>query len=67
MVYVFFGRKLLISDKMMYKNMINGIATNCRATSKITEKIRKIYLIWLETQEKFLNLSANNGISEISK
>lgn len=52
---------------MMYKNMINGMPTNCRATSKITERIRKMYLIWLVTQEKFLNLSANNGISEISK
>lgn len=51
----------------MYKNMINGMAKNCRATSKITESIRKIYLIWLEAQEKLLNLSANNGISEISK
>ena len=52
---------------MMYKNMINGIAKNFRLMSKITERIRKIYLIWLEAQEKLLNLSANNGISEISK
>lgn len=52
---------------MMYKNMINGIATNCRATNKMMESIKKIYLIWLEAQEKFLNLSANKGISEISK
>lgn len=66
-VYEFFGRKLLITDKMMYKNMINGMATNWRITSKITERIRKMYFIWLEPQEKFLNLSANKGISEISR
>lgn len=65
--YGLFARKLLITDKMMYKNVINGMATNFRLTSKITERIRKIYLIWLEPQEKFLNLSAKSGISEISK
>lgn len=47
--------------------MINGMATNCKLMSKITDRIRNIYLIWLDFHEKFLNLSANNGISEINK
>lgn len=47
--------------------MINGIATNCINTSKIKERIKNMYLIILSDQEKFLNFSANKGISEISK
>ena len=51
----------------MYKSIISGRAAQCRKATKNTESSRKVNLILLSAQLKFLNFSANRSNRETIK
>jgi hypothetical protein len=55
------------NESAMYESMIKGSAAHCKNANNITDSTRKVNLILLSAQEKFLNFKANSSILETSK
>jgi hypothetical protein len=53
-----------MSDKITYKIIISGIAQKNKVANITTASVKKIHRISFPFHPNFLNLSANNGISD---